>query len=429
MRLLIKHGAQVHGDHGHFSPLGGAAIRGNVAIMRAILAQGADPNKPVMSKEDAAWDVTPLMIAIAEAHTACAELLLRNGANPNVVCRDLASGFSYRSVEADWHKHQGEGPPCTPLILAETTCNAAAIKVLRKFGALAHPPGTRGKEAALFHSPIGLRGRTLNPLPKVVRLIRERASFEAIRRAVIRVRDLDEDSGKLLETACWGQRSDVVRHLLGLGANPNYISWHTLAESAGGSTAIARLLLDHGYDLTNERCKYQVPIIEAARCGEVRLIRLLLARGVDVNISPEYDLYGNGLTPLMTAIFHDQLRCAALLLEKGADPDQGCGHFPEPQNSSHLLPLLSQRGWGSLFPVDLPYNLGDPCKSVAMPLHLAVLTASLKAVSLLMWYGASPDAAEGLDHYVEHVPLRLESRLKALLQQPVRPRFREPPFG
>ena len=60
VRLLIKHGAQVHGDHGHFSPLGGAAIRGNVAIMRAILAQGADPNKPVMSKEDAAKVTAPV---------------------------------------------------------------------------------------------------------------------------------------------------------------------------------------------------------------------------------------------------------------------------------------------------------------------------------------------------------------------------------
>ena len=396
--------------------------------MKEILFHGADPNEPVMSKESAAWDVTPLMIALAEAHTGCVELLLRSGANANVVCHDLASGFSYKTMRADWHKHPGEGPPCTPLILAETTCNAAAVRLLKRFRALSRPPTETGSGTANFHAPVGLRARALNPLPRIVRMIRERANFETIRRAVVRVHDLDEDDGKLLRTACWERRSDVVGHLLELGADPNSISWHLLAESEWESIVIARLLLDHGYDFTNEKCKYTVPILEAIRCGRIRLVQLLLDRGVDVNMVPKNDLYGTEFTPLMGAIFHDRLRCAALLLEKGAEPNLGCAGFPKPQNTSFLVPFLSRQGWSSILPVDLPYDLGDPCKCVATPLHLAVLTANLRAVSLLMRHGAFPAAAKGLDHYVAQVPVELRSRIEALLKKPMQRHPIEPPL-
>jgi len=68
-RLLIKHGARLRCDDMDKSPLGYAAFRGDVAMMRVVLELGADPNEPVCTSLGAKWDVPPVMIAIAENHT------------------------------------------------------------------------------------------------------------------------------------------------------------------------------------------------------------------------------------------------------------------------------------------------------------------------------------------------------------------------
>jgi ankyrin repeat protein len=383
-RLLIRHGARLKCDCMWMSPLGYAAFRGDAAMMRVVLELGADPNELVCIS--AKWDVAPVMIAIAETHTSCVELLLRSGANANVVCHDLASGFDYKAVRSDWHKHRGKGPPCTPLVLAEATCNNAAVKMLRKFGASSPLPANTGKGNVTFRAPIGLRACALDSLPQVIRLIRGRARLEAIRRLLMRVRNLDEGDGKLLATACLARRSDVVGHLLALGADPNCITYRSLPELDGGSTAIARMLLKHGYDDTNR--KGGGPFLAAICCGHIRLVRLLLARGADLNTTRLPEWQEHELTPLMTAIFHGQLHCAALLLMKGADPNLGCGGFPRPENISILQSVLSRRGWCSIFPIDIPYELGDPCTSVAMPLNVAMLTGDNEAVALLLKHGA-----------------------------------------
>lgn len=409
-RLLIRHGARLHCEYVWMSPLGYAVFRGDVPMMRAVLELGADPNEPVCAE----WDVTPVMIAIAENHTSCVELLLRRGANANVVCHDLATGFSYKSVRSDWHKDRGEGPPCTPLVLAETTCNTAAISVLRKLRASSHLPAETGKATAALRAPIGLRARAFDPTPQVVRLIRGRASLSVVRRMLVRVRNLDDDDGKLLATASLERRSDIVGHLLELGANPNCIICHSLPELDGGSTVIARMLLEHGYDATYQ--KAGVPLLEALRCGHKRLVQLLLARGADLNATRRHEWRENELTPLMTAVFHGQLHCAALLLANGADPNLGCEGFPKPENISLLQPILSRRGWRSMFP--LPHEPGDPCSSVALPLHVAVQTGNIRAVAMLLKHGASSAAAADLDQYVEQVsPLKLRSQIEALLRR------------
>ena len=412
-RLLIRHGARLHCDHVWTSPLGEAAFRGDVPIMRAVLELGADPNEPICTHQSAEWDVTPIMIAIAETHTSCVELLLRSGANGNVVCHDLGA-FKYKSIRSDWYKDRGEGPPCTPLVLAEVTCNIAAVRILRKFGASSHIPAETGKGTVAFRAPIGLRARALDSLPQVIRLIRGRAKFEAIRRLLARVRNLDDDGGKLLATACLGRRPDVVRHLLELGADPNCVSYPSLPELDGGSTVIARMLLEHGYDGTYQSCS--VPLLEAVYCGNTRLVQLLLAHGADVNTIGHDEWQEHVLTPLMTAIFHGHLQCAALLLAKAADPNLGCGGFPGPDNISLLQSVLSRRGWGSMLPLE--YEPDDPCRSVVLPLHVAVLTGNIGAVAMLLKHGASSTAAADLDKYVDQVsPLKLRSRIAALLRR------------
>jgi len=413
-RLLIKHGARLRCDDMDKSPLGYAAFRGDVAMMRVVLELGADPNEPVCTSLGAKWDVPPVMIAIAENHTSCVELLLRSGANANVVCHDLATAFGYKSIRTDRYKDRGEGPPCTPLVLAEATCNIAAVRILRKFGAFLHIPAEAGKGTVAFRAPIGLRARALDSLPQVVRLIRGRAKLESIRRLLARVRNLDDDRGKLLDTACMERRPDVVRHLLELGADPNCIIWHSLPELDGGSTSIARMLLDHGYDGTYQRCS--VPLLEALRCGHTRLVKLLLAYGADVNTTRLDEWQEYELTPLMTAIFHGHLQGAALLLAKGANPNLGCGGFPRSENISLLQSVLSRRGWCSMFPLE--YEPDDPCRSVGLPLHVAVLTGNIGAVAMLLKHGASSTAAAGLDQYLEQVsPLNLRSRIEALLRR------------
>lgn len=406
VRLLVRHGARLQNDPPWISQLGEAACRGDVAIMRAVLTLGADPNGAVSSEKGAECDVTPIILAIASANTSCVELLLRSGADANFVCRHL--GIFYPSDNAD-SSSPWEIGPCTPLKLAEATCNHAAARILRRFGASEYLPS---RSEAPFHVPLSLRARALDPIPKAVRLIRGRARFEAIRSQLVRVRNLDESHGCLLVTACLSQRVDVVRHLLDLGAKPECMSaLRSLSELDGGSIVIARLLLDHGYDATNHEVK--VPVIEAIRCGHTRLVRLLLARGANPNLIPlRTDCRHHELTPLMAAISEGRLDYAALLFAKGADANVGCGGFPMPENCSFLL------GKRSISFLDLPYDLNDPCDSTGGPLHIAVLTGNVGAVSLLLRHGASPTLAAGLDQYVAQVqPLNRRVRIEASLRK------------
>ncbi len=437
VQMLIRSGASLISPHAEMSYLGIAAFSGEPTIMGEILERGADPNAPVCDKEGIRWDVPPLIFAIAENHLECVRLLLRFGANPNVVCYDLCSGFGYDCLPSDhemgWN---GKGPPCTPLVMAETTGNRAIARLLLEHGAIPKTHAPIEAEMVRIRAPIGLRARSVAPIPPVLELIRRQAGFEEIRRKLTWVGDLNAKNGCLLAEACLARRLDVIRHLLELGANPNAMSFPYLPDLDGGKTEIARLLLEHGYDGKIQQC--HIPLLEAISHGHLQLVRLLLDRGCDLNLVPRplvsrEEEESWDIPPLMTAINHGQQRCAAYLLERGADPNVACRGFPNPAGADGIFCLLGEC-LGSNFDLYPWYVAPGETRigrdGVGTPLHLAILNIDLWAVALLMKYGADPTRAPHLDKYVKQVqPPELRARFQAVLANKGRASDWEPTFG
>ena len=82
-----------------FTPLADAARAGDVAAIRNLIHQGADPNQPTGGNN---W--TPLLHAIHKAQIKSVEALLDGGADPNKVAGDgftalmMAAGYGYTDI-------------------------------------------------------------------------------------------------------------------------------------------------------------------------------------------------------------------------------------------------------------------------------------------------------------------------------------------
>lgn len=415
VRKLITLGADLKSAGERETLLGIAVRRGNLSIVRELLARGVDPNEPVHPRD---WDVSPLIIALAEAQTACVEELLCHGANPNVVCRDLDAmgGYSFGAPIPGQNSN-----PCHPLALAEATDNAAAVRMLVRYGARLG----RSDVGAGFLVPERLRARARNPLHRVLRLLRRRAGLAAIHRALVLVRDLDELNGTLLEQACLSRRLEVVRHLLALGADPNEVCRRELPELTGGALGIARALLDYGY--YGGEAGQSAPLHAAIQHSYPWLVRLLLNPSVRLRTcrGPKEEMEALEYTALMHAVAYDEAGCAMILLAHGADPNLGCCGFPRAGNVDAFVRRIAR---GEFYPPSLS-EVGEAWDAAGVPLHVAVITGNVRMVRLLLRHGADPAAAAGLD---EHVALLCPDALRAdiamllrerreALAQPVRP--------
>ena len=407
VRLLYKQGATLDRAPAVFSPLGLAAKRGEPEILRVVLDQGANVNQPFLDCAGAEWDVTPLIIALAETHTACVEVLLRHGADPNSICYDLGPAM-YSSCATDPHGWEGKPNPCSAFELAVATCNTKAAQMLQRYGSsmVPAPKPLTGRSANQI--PQKLRARALNMSPQVLRALKAKASFQKIRSLLVRVPDLNEGGGEILAAACKLRRLDVMHHLLECGADPNGIWYQELPEICGGSAQVARLLIQYGFNV--KRQEWYAPLNAAIVRGEYWLVRLLLSYGADGNRTPKLRIWQDEPsvthpTPLSLAIHYNELKIAKLLINFGADPNMGCGCFPQPENA---LLIRKYDARSSFIPDKLAAHWLNPeerdrFESIGVPLHLAILNENPKAVSLLLKHGALPRLAHGLGEYLKLV--------------------------
>lgn len=125
---------------------------------------------------------------------------------------------------------------------------------------------------------------------------------------------------------------EVVKSLLDHGADPNArerkgqtaILW----AAAEGNGEVVDLLIDAGADYKTPLPSGFTPMTFAIREGQTDVVRRLLARAVDVNepMRPEKRGGGgpqNGMSPLMMAVENGHFELAEMLLENGADPNDG----------------------------------------------------------------------------------------------------------
>lgn len=151
------------------------------------------------------------------------------------------------------------------------------------------------------------------------------------------------------------------------------------------SSAVAVALLILGSAVTATTVH---PVPDAAKAGDVELVRQLMRQGADVN-----DAYGDGMTALHWAADANNLPLAEVLLYAGANTEAGTriGHYTP-------LHIASRKGNADLVRVLVRAGANHNAASTntgALPLHLAAASGNVAAVTALLEAGADPNAREG----------------------------------
>ncbi|MEV6395490.1 ankyrin repeat domain-containing protein [Streptomyces sp. NPDC051907] len=127
-----------------------------------------------------------------------------------------------------------------------------------------------------------------------------------------------------LDVALWAGHTDVVRLLVGAGADPRqsigeYSEDTPLRFAAGqGMTGVVRLLLDAGVDPDHRLAATRAtPLMIAAVEGRTEIVRLLLDHGAGI------ELKGRGKTVLEWAAGGGRMEVVRLLQDHGAGPAAG----------------------------------------------------------------------------------------------------------
>ena len=296
------------------TPMFLAAVNGSAAMMETLLKAGADVNAPVLSHGE-----TALMMAARTGKLDAVKVLLSHGA-------DLHATENLRGTDAlMWAAEQGHASIVKFLLEngADAGAQSKIIRPIRRNGLGFGRPGPDGTPAG--GDPMG----GLTPLLFAAR----EGGIETVRVLITAGADVNktavDGSGPLL-VAVQNGHYDIAQFLLDHGANPdqaNAKGWAPLylavsnrdalttavpAPSSDGALDFIKVLLDRGAD-PNRRIQVHTevhqannslwlkeegatPLLRAALCGDLTVVRLLLAHNADPSI-PTFDQ----TTPLMVA--------------------------------------------------------------------------------------------------------------------------------
>jgi ankyrin repeat protein len=343
-------------------PLIAAARAGDINVVRKLIGERADVNA------QSADGSTPLLWAAYNGEPAMVEALLAAGANP-----DTANRYGV-----------------TPLLQASRAGDAAVIAALLEHGA----------DAALGHPD----GET--PLMGAARV----GSIEAVELLLaagldVNAVDAFQQESALMRAAAEGHLAMVDR-LLAAGADPNLQARVTALKDrknadypSGGFSAV----------------------MWAVRNGHVDIVRRLVAAGADLDLRN-----GDGATAMMIAIVNDRYDLAATLVELGADVNDGSlyhavemrdattdwyardgsklrANHPNRNTALDLIALLLEKGADPNQPfIGQMHSATMCCDTVAnaSPFFRAAIAADVEALKLMLARGANvewtPANAEGL---------------------------------
>ncbi|KAL2843946.1 ankyrin repeat-containing domain protein [Aspergillus pseudoustus] len=365
---LITHGANANSHDGdwNISALLLAARSGSQRIVELLLANGA---KPDLANGDGE---TPLMEAAGRGHEGIVRLLLLDagggGADPTVRDRQ---GFT----AAAWAARGGQLGALKILLDRDrdTDSDTGPAKNLEE----AQQCRRDGETALLFHAAEGGD-------EAVITFLLDRGC------ARVRARCLDSDGEGVLSCAARSRRTGAFRLLLDRGADPEMMDENGRAAAwwvaAGGSKEMVRMLLERRVGGLDRRDRYgETPLAAAAQSGRLSILRVLAAEGADVDSQCRA-----GQTPLAGAASNDQARAVRLLLRLGADPEL------RDEDGRSPLHLATQGGYAKGVRALLKHGRGrvDPNGLDGRglpPLSLAVNNGSEEIARLLLRGGASPE--------------------------------------
>jgi uncharacterized protein len=302
-------------------PLIEAAKKGDVAAVRALLAQHTDVN---VAMPDGA---TALMWAARSNSLEVTELLLRAGANANAVNQygvgaiNLAAtngnaGILEKLLIAKANPNAALPAGETVLMTASRTGNLDAVKVLLKYGAdpnkreewrgqtalmWAAAEGHADVVKALLASGADLRARAKAPPPRISPYALSRAQTDAKPASETK----PESEVKVVsETKTPPDPSGPNKPaILAPGATP--ADGKPLTKRSGNPSDFS-------------------PFLFAVRGGQMEVVKALLEAGADPN-----EALSDGQTALHLAAMNAHYELGVLLMEKGADPKaSACGWTP-----------------------------------------------------------------------------------------------------
>jgi len=170
----------------------------------------------------------------------------------------------------------------------------------------------------------------------------EKTRMLLVRKAKINSVSRDKNSALIIASYAYGS-GPVVKELLAHGADvaaANHSGANAVRAAAeAGDVQVLRMLLDHGGDpnSTGRSSESTLPVsalMIAAQLGHLDCVKLLLARGADINLNTGH---GNALA---FAVFTDRRQVVRLLLERGADVNSAGRRIASFRNDSGLTPLM-----------------------------------------------------------------------------------------
>ncbi len=366
-----------------------------VAVM-AILLIGSVSSAAMAGQAQARTSIgdTALVAAVKSGDVDNVRQLLENGADVNAAAGDTSTALIWAAVRDDLETAQllldaGADPNIAtrtnivPLYEAITRGNTEMVDALLKAGADVNARVYEGGDTPLMNAA------RVGDLEIAERLIGSGAEVLPT-----------EDNWGLdaMMFAATGNHGDIVKLLARNGANPNTVSTffdHTDVEFQSGMPS------------WNRTSGGLTALHFAARMGNVDAGRELVAAGSELGIEDEFF----GYTPLQMAVTNQQAEFVSLLIEAGADLNDGSlylavdalsyadrlGTVTNRRNSFATLRRLLEAGADPNAPYTKQvarhrgYRAG--AAPGASPLYIATTGTRPDAVQLLLDFGANASAA------------------------------------
>ena len=371
-------------DEDEYTPLllatyhGGGGTGGSVAseypaVVTVLLEAGADVNARGNVRN------TALHHAAAGKYVATARDRYDHVETPDIVAALLAAGADVNARDLNGNR---------PLHHAASAEGLETVAMLLEAGADIHVRDSEGNTPLLMAADQGFRNPGL---------------IEALVEAGADVNDRNERGETVLERAFrypTDRLTDVVRRLLGLGADATEpgLMWRAVVD--GDNPELITVLLAAGADVNPPSS--QSPLHGAARLGGPGSIAALVAAGAQVDAQDS-----RGMTPLHEAVEARKPANMAALLKAGADVHLRMQDGDTPLHLAAMWPpsLYSRRR-------DDPPNPADTLMVIALaaagvdvnarndrgetPLHVATRNRHQPVVDKLLALGAEPVAVDDL---------------------------------
>jgi ankyrin repeat protein len=262
---------------GGLTPLAFAARDGCLECARALVDAGANINY-----EDPAW-VTPLNLAVYNAHYDTAALLLEKGANPNDESLYLAAEI--RNLPVDGRSGQARPAPRTP----DKLNSVDIVRLLLAKGADPNAALTREIQSRQnsFERVSSITGMT--PL--------QRAAGSADLEVMQLLLDAGADPDRVTPAAeglyagdrdgAWGGNLALLEAARVGTTTTRKLAYRSIEP--GDSFKAVKLLLDKGADVNQADLAGVTALHVAAQEGDLALIQMLVDRGAKMDRKDEYD--------------------------------------------------------------------------------------------------------------------------------------------